>query len=395
LSRTAERGDVRLPTADSVAEFRRTATDLFFEAAWELGEYYDEKLRPILGDAWVADISAARGERRPFALHDPVFALKEPSHYSDSRIRLCLPKEGRGELLDAMDDLLKLRNGWIHASIRPSAEQLRLVAATTIRVAEPLGLLVEGQTRLVLERLDAIERGEAFASDELDELRRRLAETERAVAALEAGAATSQRELQSALAARDEALAGLAFAEKTREPPPALPPGSIWDYPRGERRLRLSRLGDVVDPETLEPFNAPDGRDSRQLGGAWLEVIPAGGDLWLDEFGNVTTHLQEHLVLLDNVTGQATKVEIGDPAPGFLLPGSFELRADGTITDRSTGSTLEEVRGDLARHVGERLLANYAGGGKIALTSTGHVAADINDRWTTIGHVTTDEWFRT
>jgi hypothetical protein len=393
LSRLAERSDVRLPTEDSVSEFRRTATDLFFETAWALGEYYDEKLRPILGDAWVAEISAARSERRPFALHDPVFALKEPSHHADSRIRLCLPKEGRGELLDAMDDLLKLRNGWIHASIRPSAEQLRRVAATTIRVAEPLSLVVEGEARLVLERLDAIERGETFASDELDELRRRLAETERVVAALETDAATSQRELQSALATRDEALAGLAFAAKTREPPPALPPGSIWYYPRGESRLRLSRLGDVVDPETLEPFDAPDGRRSRELGEAWLEVIPAGGDLWLDEFGNVTTHLQEHLVLLDNVTGQASEVEIGDPAPGFLLPGSFELRADGAIIDRSTGSRLDEVRGDVARSVGQRLLANYPGGGKIALTTTGHVAADIDDRWTTIGSVTADEWF--
>jgi hypothetical protein len=393
LSRIEKRGDFRLPTADSVAEARRTATDLFFETAWELGEYYDEKLRPILGDAWVADISAARGERRPFALHDPVFALKEPSHYPDSKIRLCLPKERRGELLDAMDDLLKLRNGWIHASIRPNAEQLRRVAAATIRVAELLSLGVEKRARLVLERLDAIERGESFELDELDQIRQRLAETERAVAALETNAATSQRELQSALAARDEALAGLAFAEKTREPPPALPPGSIWDYPRGERRLRLSRLGDVVDPETLEPFDAPDGRRSRELGEAWMEVVPAGGDLWLDEFGNVTTHLQEHLVLLDNVTGQATEVEIGDPAPGFLLPGSFELGGDGTIIDRSTGLRLEEVRKDVARQVGKRLLAAYPDGGKIALTSTGHVAADINDRWTAIGSVTPNEWF--
>jgi hypothetical protein len=392
VTRVAERGVVRLPTSDSVAEFRRTATDLIFQTAWELGEYYDEKLRPIIGDAWVADISVARGERRPFALHDPVFALKEPSHYPDSRIRLSLPKEGRGELLDAMDDLLKLRNGWLHASIRPSGEQLRRLAETTLRVVEPLALSVGDEARLVLERVAAIERGNLFSEDDLDQLRRRLEETERLVAGLEADAATSQRDLQAALAARDEAISSLAFAEKTLEPPPALPPGSIWEYPRGETRLRLSRLGDVVDPETLAPFDAPDGRRSRELGAAWLEVLPAGGDVWLDEFGNATCHLQEHVVLLDNVTGQATEVAVGDPAPGFFLPGSFELRPDGTIVDRASGVTLEDVRPDVARQVGERLLASYAGG-KIALTSTGHIAADIDDRWTTIGRVSRDEWF--
>jgi hypothetical protein len=392
MTRIAESGTVRLPVSDSITEFRRTATDLFFQTGWELGELYDEKLRPVLGDAWVADISTARGERRPFALHDPVFTLKEPSQYPDSRIRLCLPKEDRGQLLDAMDDLLKLRHGWIHASIKPSAEQLRRVAEVTLRVARPLGLPVAQVAHLVLERVEAIEQGEMFSEDELEELRDRLADTERVVSALEAGAATSQRELQDALAARDEALSSLALAEKTHEPPPSLPPGSVWDFPRGEIRLRLSRLGDVVNPETLEPYDAPDGRRSRELGEAWLEVLPAGGDLWLDEFGNVTAHLEEHLVLLDNVTGQATQVAIGDPAPGFLLPGSYELRPDGTIVDRLTRVTLTAVRPDVAKSVGERLLAAYEGG-KIALTSTGHIAADIDDRWTTIGRVSRDEWF--
>jgi hypothetical protein len=381
-----------LPTSDSIGECLRAATDLFFETAWELGEYYDAKLQPILGGAWVQDISITRGEHRPFALHDPVFTLKEPSHYADSRIRICLPTNGRGELLDAMDDLLKLRNAWIHAAIRPSLEQLRLLAETTLRVAEPLGLDVAHRARLVLERVSAIARGATFIDDELDGVRRRLGQTDRLVAALEADAATSQRELHEALAARDEAIAGVAFAEKSREPPPALPPGSIWSYPRGETRLRLSRLGDIVDPETLEPFDAPDGRRSRELVEAWLEVVPAGGDLWLDDFGNVTCHLQEHLVLLDNVSGEVTEAGVGDPVPGFLLPGSFELRVDGTIIDRTSCTELADVRPERASDVGQRLLENYAGG-KIAVTSTGHVAADIEDRWTMIGRVSRDEWF--
>jgi hypothetical protein len=385
--------EVHLPVSDSIPEHRRTATDLFFTVGWQLGEYYDARLRPILGDHWVEEISRLRAERRPFALHDPVFTLKEPSHYADSRIRICLPNEGRLELLDAMDDLLKLRNGWIHASIRPSTSELARVAAKTQEVGLPLGLSVVDDSERVIERLAAIERGELFEADELESLRSQLDDAQERVALLESDAKTSRRDLQAALAALDSARAAVAFAEKTGEPPPAMPPGSRWEYPRGSTALRLSRLGDVVDPETLEPFVAPDGRGSRELGTEWLKILPAGGDVWLDEHGNVTTHLHEHFVLLDNVSGETVKVSIGMPASGFLLPGDFLLEPDGTILDRSSGSTLASVRPESAKRVGARLLDVYPEGGKIALTSSWHIAADIDDRWTTIGTVTQHEWF--
>jgi len=124
-----------------------------------------------------------------------------------------------------------------------------------------------------------------------------------------------------------------------------------------------------------------------------LKILPAGGDVWLDEHGNITCHLQENFVLLDNVSGRTVEVEIGGPAPGFLLPGNYLLRENGTIVDRTSGTTLASRRPETATTVGRRLLETYPGGGKIALTSTGHVAANINDRWTTIGRVNEDEWF--
>jgi hypothetical protein len=385
--------EVHLPVSDSMSESRRAATDLFFAMGWQLGQFYDAKLRPVLGERWVEEVSVLRGERRPFALHDPVFTLKEPSHFPDSRVRICLPKEGRLELLDAMDDLLKLRNGWLHASIRPSLSELSRVAETTAAVARPLGLAVAGDADLVMDRIGALERGELFATDELETLRAQVDEAESRVARLQADAESSQRDLQAALAGLDAALAAVAFAEKVSEPPPAMPPGSRWDYPRGSLQLRLSRLGDVVNPETLEAFDAPDGRSSRELGTAWLKILPAGGDVWLDEFGNVTCHLREHFVLLDNVSGQVAEASIGSPAPGFLLPGRYLLEPTGTIVERSSRTTLASRRPETAAEVGERLLQGYPGGGKVALTSTMHVAADIDDRWTTIGRVTPEEWF--
>ena len=385
--------DVHLPVADTMPEYRRTATDLFFTVGWQLGKYYDSKLRPLLGDQWLEDISSMRGERRTFALHDPVFTLKEPSHYSDSRIRICMPKEGRHELLDSMDDLLKLRNGWIHASIRPSTSELARVAKTTRAVGHPLQLAVVNDAERVTERLDAIGRGELFMGDELTELRAQVAEAEQRVTELQASARSSEHDLQAALAGLDAALSAVAFAEKVSEPPPAMPPGSRWEYPRGTTELRLSRLGDVVHPETLEAFNAADGRTSRDLGSAWLKILPAGGDVWLDEHGNVTCYLHEHFVLLDNVSGQTFDVKPGDPAPGFLLPGGYLLEADGGIVERSSGVYLQSIHPESARDLGRRLLASCPRGGKIALTSTWHLAADIDDRWATIGNVTPDEWF--
>jgi hypothetical protein len=75
-----------------------------------------------------------------------------------------------------------------------------------------------------------------------------------------------------------------------------------------------------------------------------LKILPAGGDVWLDEHGNITCHLQENFVLLDNVSGRTVEVEIGGPAPGFLLPGNYLLRENGTIVDRTSGTTLASRR---------------------------------------------------
>jgi hypothetical protein len=52
---TATELEVHLPVSDSMSESRRTATDLFFAVGWQLGEFYDTKLRPVLGE---------RGSRR-------------------------------------------------------------------------------------------------------------------------------------------------------------------------------------------------------------------------------------------------------------------------------------------------------------------------------------------
>ena len=84
---------------------------------------------------------------------------------------------------------------------------------------------------------------------------------------------------------------------------------------------------------------------------------------------------------------------VGMPAPGFLLPGDYLLEADGTIVDRASGLRLASVRPASADGVGARLLKSYPRGGKIALTSSWHIAADIDDRWITIGTVTPEEWF--
>ena len=80
---------------------------------------------------------------------------------------------------------------------------------------------------------------------------------------------------------------------------------------------------------------------------------------------------------------------------GPLLPFSYTLKLDATITDRKSKQDLKVVIGEKALEVGKRLLTIHPAGGRLRVSQTGLVLGYENDNWVIIGAVSASEWFAT
>src|SRR5688500_2239482 len=66
---------------------------------WELGERYDEAMRPQAGSDWLEKLRKVRNQqfpdlplyKKPLNLRDPQFGVNEPLRNEDSPLRTCLP----------------------------------------------------------------------------------------------------------------------------------------------------------------------------------------------------------------------------------------------------------------------------------------------------------------
>jgi len=88
-------------------------------------------------------------------------------------------------------------------------------------------------------------------------------------------------------------------------------------------------------------------------------------------------------------------VPIREMYDGALLPFSYTLKLDATITDRKSKQELHAVIGDKAVEVGNKLLAIHPSGGRLRISQTGLVLGYEEDRWVVIGAVSASQWFAT
>ena len=78
---------------------------------------------------------------------------------------------------------------------------------------------------------------------------------------------------------------------------------------------------------------------------------------------------------------------------GPLLPFSYTLKLDGTIFERKNKKELQEVIGEKAREVGQRLLTIHPSGGRLRIAGSGFILGYKEEKWIVIGAVKASEWF--
>jgi len=79
--------------------------------------------------------------------------------------------------------------------------------------------------------------------------------------------------------------------------------GSLWDKPKGKRKITLS-VGkrDLVDSKTSKPLDYISEESRMELAEDWLRVRPTGGRVFVDEEGNAVTLIGESLVYLGDIS---------------------------------------------------------------------------------------------
>ena len=78
--------------------------------------------------------------------------------------------------------------------------------------------------------------------------------------------------------------------------------GSIWNKPKGKRKITLSvAKRDLVDSRSSEPIDYIPEESRIEMAEEWLLVRPSGGRVFVDDEGNASTLLGESLVFLGNI----------------------------------------------------------------------------------------------
>jgi len=78
--------------------------------------------------------------------------------------------------------------------------------------------------------------------------------------------------------------------------------GSIWNKPKGKRKITLSvAKRDLVDSRSSEPIDYIPEESRIEIAEEWLLVRPSGGRVFVDDEGNASTLLGESLVFLGNI----------------------------------------------------------------------------------------------
>ena len=79
--------------------------------------------------------------------------------------------------------------------------------------------------------------------------------------------------------------------------------GSLWDKPKGKRKITLS-VGrrDLVDSKTSKPLEYIPEESRIEIAKDWLLVRPSGGRVFVDDDGNASTLIEDSLVYLGNIS---------------------------------------------------------------------------------------------
>ncbi len=92
--------------------------------------------------------------------------------------------------------------------------------------------------------------------------------------------------------------------EKSTTVPLVQDVGTVWDHPKGNRKIVLSvSSGDLVDTKNGRLLDKADPSMRKEFAERWLKIRPQGGRVFIDLEGHASTLIDGRLIYLGNVTG--------------------------------------------------------------------------------------------
>ena len=338
--------EIELPLNRGVGQLAVCMNTLLRGLGFDLGKRYDGHMRPRFGAEWLEQLRVRRLQetgdaryRRKLNKYDPSFTLNEPLRDSASPLREALPRGSA--FYDKVERVIRIRNREQHFDGIPSLDRLEDDVRALKELASDAQLTLVTDCARVLERTGELrkkgrvadprlaelmdelrrqadgarERAKAMAKDLaeqrererellrriqelasqgakagvyarqlesmkrlLDDVREGLEETKAAQAAAEEQARAAQEEIRRLLAK--------GIGDAGSHELDALSPGEAWPTAPGSRVLRLMpHVRDLYDPAGVALLSDDYGRSAVEAAREWLQLLPHGGTVHLNDAG--------------------------------------------------------------------------------------------------------------
>lgn len=371
-----ETRELNFPNVNNEGQLRLLILDSFILLGESLGNHYDLKLRPLLGNNWLKNLARERNDYG-YNLVDPDWVLKEPLRNSTSPTRLTLPK-GQG-FYNKINVLAKTRNSYFHNEAVCNINNVREILQYFLNLCLDIPLEhAANQYSLAIVRLDKLIAGEIFAPaisglSRIQLLEQQVAEMEELVKAQKSEIVKKQYVLDAAL---DEVAIN---AEKLRE---------VEDMVGGKDQL----ISQVLAEKKIAEEQA--------------RLLQEEFDAKLVELNDKELQEKQYKDLLAKLAESRTvasfrgklDVEVSDNKID-LEPGSVWTGEKGArrltlsvnfreLYDTKTGELLSEKYGSVATELAQEWLRIKPQGGRIFVDSAGIATAFQGENLIYLGKVT-------
>ena len=363
---------IELPERESYGEVMKGYFSLMRGFGIEFAFRCDQTLVPKYGRRWfteyVQDQKAIGKVKGRVALEDPSFFLRDLLWSEDSPLRQVIPNDTSTRVV--AKKIIDTRNTWLHFAEHPSTAQLEEAARLVRTFGEQTGMQVAHPAAQVIKRIAKIRTGQY---PPVVKTPAQPAESQQTTADVPAEPPTS---------------IDVDESQPARRPPI----GGTWAGDIPNRRIRVTRTGDVVDLGTGESVRGEISGDVGEKLRQWQSARPMG-DLWLDTDGAVGGYVAG----VPRLLGYAGPDPEDEIARGFLLRRYYDV-SDGHLVDLDTGVRLADVAAnDVARAVAVEVDDAVARvsheGGTIRLTNFGDLIYLDDGGLQRVAVVTPDTWF--
>lgn len=364
---------IELPERESYGEVMKGYFSLMRGFGIEFAFRCDQTLVPKYGRRWfteyIQDQKAIGKVKGRVALEDPSFFLRDLLWSEDSPLREVIPNDTSTRVV--AKKIIDTRNTWLHFAEHPSTAQLEEAASLVRTFGEQTGMQVAHPAAQMIKRIAKIRTGQYPP----------VVKTSPAQPA-------EPKETTPDVPAEPPTSIDVDESQPARRPPI----GGTWVGYIPNRRLRVTRTGDVVDVRSGGSLRGEIAGDVGEKLRQWQSARPMG-DLWLDTDGAVGGYVAGVPRLLGYV-GPDPEDEI---ARGFLLRRYYDV-ADGHLVDLDTGVRLADVAANdeahaVAAEVDGAVARVAHEGGTIRLTNFGDLIYLDDGGLQRIAVVTPQTWF--